>query len=421
MGALEREAGLTRDVIHHYVKLGLIPAPEKSNATVSWYDERHLAALKRVRAMKARGLSLGEIKRFLDGPSDAMGLADLDAAASLLASTERPTVARAALSAECVALVDAMGFTEAPRVTAALAEALSRLARCAPAEAVRASLAACSDAVERTAEAVHRARVAALTSGDDPVTSALEASAAMGAALDAWRAQREHTRTEATLRDLSDAARNARRSQWLSPSPAATEGASLRVVVLDRAIEAAPHDPAPHAERARLLLGASSSRRAGDAARASRSLGVEGPWITLALGVAALDRDACDEAARRFEEALAARPSWGLAEALRRGAVGRRRGGRDARGRAHRAGHAARRRPPGGAAPHGPRGGADVVVAAARLRPSRRGDREAARGGRRGARGRRRRPHARHRRARSNRRKRLALPRRSARRRGERL
>lgn len=314
VGALEREAGLTRDVIHHYVKLGLIPAPEKSNATVSWYDERHLAALKRVRAMKARGLSLAEIKRFLDVPSDAMGLADLDAAATLLAAPGRPTVARETLPAGCDALLDAIGLTATSHLSAPLADALSRLVRAAPAEVVCTSLAACADAIERATEAVHRASLAALTTADDPVTASREASSAMGAALDAWRAQREHGRTDATLRELTEAARTARRSPWLSPAPAVTEGASLRLVVLDRAIEATPGDASLHVERVRLLLGASSSRRAGEAARTSQSLGIHDPWMTLALGVAALDRDACDEATRHFEASLTARPKWGLAE-----------------------------------------------------------------------------------------------------------
>ncbi len=93
-----------------------------------------------------------------------------------------------------------------------------------------------------------------------------------------------------------------------------TEGASLRLIVLDRAIEATPEDSSLHVERVRLLLGASSSRRAGEAARTSQSLGIRDPWITLALGVAALDRDACDEATRHFEASLTARPKWGLAE-----------------------------------------------------------------------------------------------------------
>lgn len=316
VGALERESGLTRDIIHHYVKLGLIPPPEKSNATVSWYGDLHLAALQRVRAMKARGLSLTEIKRALDRDDAPTGLADLDAAAALLASRERPSVAREQLPPERRALLDALEMPDDALVTASLADALARLARGPSPERARARLTACAEAVRQSAELIHRAVLDALTASDAPVRDALDAASAVRDALDAWRAHREQSLLTSMLREVTATARTAQRAPWRSPAPAVTEGATLRLVVLERAIEASPDDAALHAERARLLLGASSSRRAGDAAREALSRGLDDPWVHLAAGVAALDGDACEEALAHLRRALARRPAWGLAEAF---------------------------------------------------------------------------------------------------------
>lgn len=316
VGDLERASGLTRDIIHHYVRVGLIPAPEKSNATVSWFDERHLEALRRVRAMKARGLSLAEIKRLLDAPFEPMGIGDLDAASSLLSSRERPSVAREALTPEALALVDAMGFAHDAPLTSSLVDALTRLSRSLAVDVAAGLLARSADAVERSADASMRALVSAVTRRGATLTSARDTADALGDALSSWRAMRERARIEGLAREVSTAAREARRAPWLSPAGSFTEGAALRLVVLDRAIEAAPDDLALHRERLRLTLATAPSSRAGSAAREALSRGLEDPWISLALGVSALDSDACEEAVAHFERARAARPSWSLAEAF---------------------------------------------------------------------------------------------------------
>ena len=312
VGELERETGLTRDVIHHYVRLGLLPPPEKATATSAWYDERHLDAMKRVRALRARGLSLPEIGALLAGPGAPVGARDLDAVAALLAAPERPSVLRDSLSAEARALADAMrldGDALTPALAAALAAAT---ADPATARITRDALARCADAVARLTDATLAAQVEALAAGVDPVASART----LAAALDAWRAQREHAAREAMLASALEAARTARRGAWLATSAAAVEGATLRLVVIERALAVDAHNAALHGERVRLLLGASSSRRAGEAAREALAQGLDDPWVELALGVAALDGDAPDTAVERFERARALRGAWGLAEAF---------------------------------------------------------------------------------------------------------
>nr|MBK7066464.1 MerR family transcriptional regulator [Deltaproteobacteria bacterium] len=68
IGELERALGVTRDQVHHYVELGLVPAPEKSAATLAWYGPEHQAAVARVRAIRDAGGSLSQAQRWLSGP-----------------------------------------------------------------------------------------------------------------------------------------------------------------------------------------------------------------------------------------------------------------------------------------------------------------------------------------------------------------
>ena len=71
IGAVEERTGLTRDTIHYYVREGLVHAPEKTGATVAWYDQRHVAKLRAIRALRTAGLPVAAVKRLLEDPSVA--------------------------------------------------------------------------------------------------------------------------------------------------------------------------------------------------------------------------------------------------------------------------------------------------------------------------------------------------------------
>ncbi|HEY7659717.1 MAG TPA: MerR family transcriptional regulator [Actinomycetota bacterium] len=56
------------DTIRYYQTRGLVPAPER-RGRIAWYDERHVERIHRVRALRAKGLTLTAIERVLDdGP-----------------------------------------------------------------------------------------------------------------------------------------------------------------------------------------------------------------------------------------------------------------------------------------------------------------------------------------------------------------
>jgi len=69
---------VTVDTIRFYQAKGLLPPPEKQGR-VAYYSDDHVARLDRIRDLKAKGFSLGSIKRLLDG--------DLDEADARLAET----------------------------------------------------------------------------------------------------------------------------------------------------------------------------------------------------------------------------------------------------------------------------------------------------------------------------------------------
>ncbi|HEY7629000.1 MAG TPA: MerR family transcriptional regulator, partial [Ilumatobacteraceae bacterium] len=48
--------------IHHYVRLGLIPQPERAAPNRFLYDDRHVAALGIIRSLRQRGRTLDEIR-----------------------------------------------------------------------------------------------------------------------------------------------------------------------------------------------------------------------------------------------------------------------------------------------------------------------------------------------------------------------
>lgn len=101
IGAVEERTGLTRDTIHYYVKEGLVHAPEKTGATVAWYDAKHVARLKSIRALRSAGLPLAAVKRLLEDPSIvALSLAALESLGRSLAAVKLEEVPRAAVCSE---------------------------------------------------------------------------------------------------------------------------------------------------------------------------------------------------------------------------------------------------------------------------------------------------------------------------------
>jgi DNA-binding transcriptional MerR regulator len=101
IGAVEERTGLTRDTIHYYVREGLVHAPEKTGATVAWYDQRHVAKLRAIRALRTAGLPVAAVKRLLEDPSvAALSLAALSDLGRSLAAVGLREVPRAAVCDE---------------------------------------------------------------------------------------------------------------------------------------------------------------------------------------------------------------------------------------------------------------------------------------------------------------------------------
>lgn len=62
---LARLGGVRVDTVRFYQARGLIAAPRRAGR-IAFYDDRHLAQLKRIRALLERGLTLAVIKRLMD-------------------------------------------------------------------------------------------------------------------------------------------------------------------------------------------------------------------------------------------------------------------------------------------------------------------------------------------------------------------
>jgi DNA-binding transcriptional MerR regulator len=67
VGELAQEAGVRRETIHFYLREGLLPEPEKVNARVAYFGERHLARLRLIKALQGAHLPLAMIRRHLEG------------------------------------------------------------------------------------------------------------------------------------------------------------------------------------------------------------------------------------------------------------------------------------------------------------------------------------------------------------------
>jgi len=75
---LARRAAVTRATIHHYVKVGLLPSPIKTNSRMAYYDPRWVERIELIRELsEKRFLPLAVIKRMLDEEGADVGR-DLD-------------------------------------------------------------------------------------------------------------------------------------------------------------------------------------------------------------------------------------------------------------------------------------------------------------------------------------------------------
>lgn len=72
--------GISVDTVRFYQTKGLLPPPERESR-VAWYNDDHLARLRRVRDLKSKGFTLMSIRRLLDGELDKADEALVEAVA----------------------------------------------------------------------------------------------------------------------------------------------------------------------------------------------------------------------------------------------------------------------------------------------------------------------------------------------------
>ena len=76
VGELSRQTGVSTATINYYVNFGLLPRPEKTGQTRALYTASHAQLIERIKALKARGLTLKVIKKVLhsDDPVSDLGI-----------------------------------------------------------------------------------------------------------------------------------------------------------------------------------------------------------------------------------------------------------------------------------------------------------------------------------------------------------
>lgn len=77
IGELARAGGVTVRMLHHYDRIGLVSASERTAAGHRRYTEADVRRFYRVRALCGLGLSLGEVAAALREPEDLRSLRDL--------------------------------------------------------------------------------------------------------------------------------------------------------------------------------------------------------------------------------------------------------------------------------------------------------------------------------------------------------
>jgi len=64
---LEQATGVSSTTIHFYLRIGLLPRPQKTSHSRSLYTEEHLTILRKIIELKQAGLSLAEIENEVEG------------------------------------------------------------------------------------------------------------------------------------------------------------------------------------------------------------------------------------------------------------------------------------------------------------------------------------------------------------------
>jgi DNA-binding transcriptional MerR regulator len=86
---LERETGVPRSTIHHYLREGCLPAAQKTAASRALYTDAHVDLLREIVALRGRGLSLHAIRLQLQPRIDAARVGAVDLAARQAEQTRR--------------------------------------------------------------------------------------------------------------------------------------------------------------------------------------------------------------------------------------------------------------------------------------------------------------------------------------------
>jgi AcrR family transcriptional regulator len=79
---LERESGVGRDTVYHYISIGLLPQSQKARATRALYDQSHVDLLSEIARLKTEGLSLREIRELLAERIETAGDSGIDLVAT---------------------------------------------------------------------------------------------------------------------------------------------------------------------------------------------------------------------------------------------------------------------------------------------------------------------------------------------------
>src|SRR5215471_1377114 len=67
---LAQAGSVAVDTVRFYQGKGLLDPPRR-DGRVTWYSERHLDRLRRIRGLQQRGFTLAVIRRFLEGELEA--------------------------------------------------------------------------------------------------------------------------------------------------------------------------------------------------------------------------------------------------------------------------------------------------------------------------------------------------------------
>lgn len=110
---LAAQCEVSVDTVRYYQSRGLLRQPEREGR-VAWYGEDHVEAIRRIRDLQRKGLTLAAIERVVQGE---LGEADADLAAAVAAELGDPADG---------ALLDLDGFAAAAGVPASLIQAVER-------------------------------------------------------------------------------------------------------------------------------------------------------------------------------------------------------------------------------------------------------------------------------------------------------